>query len=132
MPSEARYNAACSAALAAAGKGKDDPSPDDATRVVLRRQALGWLRSDLAAWVKIQKDGPPTKRGAVGPTLRHWKRDTDLAALRDEAELAKLPEADARCVPQTVDRGRPAPQRDAEPGESEPVTTAPRLVKARS
>ncbi len=94
MPSEARYNAACSAALAAAGKGKDDPAPNDATRVVLRRQALGWLRSDLAAWVKIQKDGPPTKRGEVGPTLRHWKRDTDLAGLRDEAELAKLPEAE--------------------------------------
>ena len=33
-----RYNAACAAALAAAGQGEDDPKPDDAARAALRRR----------------------------------------------------------------------------------------------
>jgi len=28
----------------------------------------------------------------IAPTLQHWKADTDLAGIRDEKELAKLPE----------------------------------------
>jgi hypothetical protein len=36
-----RYNAACSASLAASGQGKDEPMPDDPAKVKLREQALG-------------------------------------------------------------------------------------------
>src|SRR5262249_12310438 len=42
-----RYNAACAAALAAAGAGAEDPKPDDAARTGLRRQALNWLQAEL-------------------------------------------------------------------------------------
>jgi hypothetical protein len=31
-------------------------------------------------------------KAKVAPTLQHWKEDTDLAGIRDEKELAKLPE----------------------------------------
>lgn len=90
------YNAACAAALAGCGQGKDNPSPDDSARARLRGQALGWLRDELAAWSKVLHGGQPQARAAVRPTLEHWKVDSDLAGLRDEAALAKLPEEERR------------------------------------
>ena len=87
-----RYNAACAAALAGCGKGTDDPPPDDASKVKLRRQALDWLKADLAAWSKILESGPPQARPVVASTLKHWKEDSDLAGIRDAAALAKLPQ----------------------------------------
>jgi eukaryotic-like serine/threonine-protein kinase len=90
-----RYNAACAAALAGSGTGKDDPPPDEAGRGKLREQALGWLRADLAAWAKVLDGGnEPARKRAVIQTLAHWKQDTDLAGIRDEAALAKLPESE--------------------------------------
>jgi tetratricopeptide (TPR) repeat protein len=94
LSSDARYDAACSAALAAVGQSKDDPLPAESTRVALRQQALAWLRNDLAAWAKVQKEGRSEVRRKVVRTLQDWKEDTDLASLRDESELAKLPEAE--------------------------------------
>ncbi len=90
-----RYNAACSASLAASGRGKDEPMPDDPAKAKLREQALGWLRADLAAWGKVLDGGnEPARKQAVAGTLAHWKEDADLAGLRDEAALAKLPEGE--------------------------------------
>ncbi len=89
-----RYNAACCAALAGTGRGKDDPAPDEATRARLRGQALTWLRADLAAWSKILDSDDPKARAVVAPMLRHWQEDPDLAGVRDEAELARLPESE--------------------------------------
>jgi hypothetical protein len=34
----------------------------------------------------------PGNKELVAKTLTHWKQDTDLAGIRDEQELAKLPE----------------------------------------
>jgi hypothetical protein len=31
---------------------------------------------------------------AIAKTLEHWQQDTDLTAVRDEAALAKLPQAE--------------------------------------
>jgi hypothetical protein len=87
-----RYNAACAAALAGSGKGRDDPPPDDAARVKLRARALGWLRDDLAAWGKVVEGDKPQAGPLVVKQLAHWKVDSDLAGIRDESELAKLPE----------------------------------------
>jgi len=87
-----RYNAACAAALAASGQGKDDPSPDAAAKAKLRRQALDWLTAELKAWKRISMIVEPGNKELVAKTLAHWKQDADLAGIRDEAVLAKLPE----------------------------------------
>jgi serine/threonine-protein kinase len=86
-----RYNAACAAALAGCGKGRNDPAPDDASKARLRRQALDWLNAELAAWSKIVETDPPQTRPVVASTLEHWNDDSDLAGIRDAAALAKLP-----------------------------------------
>jgi len=86
-----RYNAACAAALAAAGQGKDEPPLDDAARAKLRRQALDWLKAERTLWSKLLESGPPQARPFIAQTLRHWKEDSDLSGIRDKAALAKLP-----------------------------------------
>jgi serine/threonine-protein kinase len=85
-----RYNAACSAALAAAGQGADATALEDTAKAHLRRQALAWLRADLALRTQQLENGPPAA-GAAVQQLKHWQQDRDLADLRDAAALAKLP-----------------------------------------
>src|SRR5262249_24609888 len=52
-----RHDAACAAALAGCGEGKDADVLDAEERARLRGQALDWLRADLAAWDKLlEKD----------------------------------------------------------------------------
>jgi serine/threonine-protein kinase len=85
-----RYNAACHAALAAAGQGEDAAKLDDAERARLRKQALDWLRADLALRTRQLESGQPADRTASQRALQHWQKDTDLASLRDAAALAKL------------------------------------------
>jgi serine/threonine-protein kinase len=92
MKIQHRYNAACAAALAGCGQGKDDPPLDEPAKARWRKQAIDWLEADLAAWSKIRESGPPQARQAISQTLQHWKADPDLAGLRDPAALAKLPE----------------------------------------
>jgi hypothetical protein len=86
-----RYNAACAAALAGSGQGKDAGKLDDKERSRLRKQALDWLNADLRAWrglleKELAKAGP-----AVAQQLAHWLEDTDLAGVRGEPALARLP-----------------------------------------
>jgi hypothetical protein len=69
-----RYNAACSAALAAAPGGADAAQ--------WRGQALEWLRADLAAREKAAT--------GLAATLEDWKKDPDFASVRDR--LGELPE----------------------------------------
>jgi hypothetical protein len=38
------------------------------------------------------ESGPPQAKGSISQTLKHWQVDTDLAGIREEKELAKLPE----------------------------------------
>src|SRR5262249_37803176 len=82
------YNAACAAALAGCGKGKDEPAPDGARRR-LRQQALDWLRTDLATYTKLSEKGPPAVRTLVQQQMKHWEEDSDLAGIRDQDALAK-------------------------------------------
>ncbi len=86
-----RYNAACYAALAGSGAGKDDPPPDESARARLREQALGWLRADLTARGKVLDGGDAKTRQALVKQLDRWKTDADLAGIRDEVALDKLP-----------------------------------------
>jgi hypothetical protein len=84
-----RYSAACAAALAGCGKGRDEPAPSDAERARLRGLALDWLRSDLILRTK-QLETAAKARSA----LAHWRGDPDLAGVRDAGALTKLPEGE--------------------------------------
>jgi serine/threonine protein kinase/Tfp pilus assembly protein PilF len=89
-----RYNAACAAARAGCGLGKDADQLDDQGRARLRRQALDWLRADLhAKGLLLDKDsnndGP-----AVLAQMRLWPADPDFSGVRGPEALAKLPEAE--------------------------------------
>jgi tetratricopeptide (TPR) repeat protein len=86
-----RYHAACAAALAGVGQGSDAPGTDQ-ERFRLRAQALAWLRADLAAHAVLADKTAPEARRDVQRTLSHWRKDSDLAGVRDEVALAGLPE----------------------------------------
>jgi tetratricopeptide (TPR) repeat protein len=87
-----RYNAACAASLAASGQGNDAGPLDGGERSRLRAQALAWLRADLAGCAVLADKTTPEARLEVVRTLTHWRKDPDLAGLRDETALAVLPE----------------------------------------
>jgi tetratricopeptide (TPR) repeat protein len=83
---EHRYNAAGCAVLASAGQGRDAAGLDEKERVAWRRQALEWLQADLAAWEKL-----PADKATVRRQFQHWRKNPDLASVRDPGALAKLP-----------------------------------------
>jgi eukaryotic-like serine/threonine-protein kinase len=85
-----RYNAACAAALVAAGQGRDARQLPDGQRACLRRRALEWLRADLKALAERLEGGQSADQTAVQNTLRHWQHDSDLASLRDAAAVDGL------------------------------------------
>jgi superkiller protein 3 len=91
LPAWQRYQAGCCAALAAAGQGEDAGKPDDQGRADLRKQALSWLRADLAARTRRLESGQPAEFPVVRDAMTHWQKDGDLAGIRDAAALAKLP-----------------------------------------
>jgi serine/threonine-protein kinase len=94
MNSLNRYDAACFAALAAAGQGVDANKLDETERSRLRKQVFVWLRADLAHWSKLATSDQASDRELVQKHLAHWQTDTDLAGVRDKNALAKLPEAE--------------------------------------
>ncbi len=100
------YNAACAAALAGTGHGKDDPPPDEAAKCKLRDQAREWLKAELAAWSKVLDGGTAETRTVVTRVLKHWRADSDLAGIRDDIELAKIPEAERARVQAGLERRR--------------------------
>jgi hypothetical protein len=91
MQAQNRYSAAFAAALAGSGSGTDYPPLDDVAKAHWRKQAVDWLKADLAAWSKVLEGGSPQARQAVPEMLHHWKADPDLAGIRDDAGMAKLP-----------------------------------------
>jgi hypothetical protein len=89
-----RYNAACAAALAGCGQGKDAADLAGQERTRLRRQALSWLRAELTAWNEVLKKDPDRVRPVLARTMQHWLKDSDFAGVRAPDALAKLPEAE--------------------------------------
>jgi hypothetical protein len=79
-------------ARTAAGQGKDAAQRAGAERSQLLREALDWLTGDLAAWAKLADR--PDARALLRQTLEQWQKDPDLACVREEPALAKLPEAE--------------------------------------
>jgi tetratricopeptide (TPR) repeat protein/serine/threonine protein kinase len=91
-----RYNAACAAALAGCGQGKDADKLDVNKRARLRRQALDWLRADLDAWGEQLNKEPDRARPVLVQQMRHWQADTDFSGVRGPQALAQLPEAERK------------------------------------
>jgi hypothetical protein len=61
----------------------------------LRRQALEWLRAQLARQARALEGGTPQDRARLQEVLRGWQAIPDLAGVRDAGALAALP-ADER------------------------------------
>ncbi len=91
-----RYNAACAAALAAAGQGKDADRLDAPAQAQLRQQALNWLKADLQLWQGRTRSSHPAGLQAVRRTLSRWQTDPDLAGVRDAQTLARLSEVERK------------------------------------
>jgi tetratricopeptide (TPR) repeat protein len=89
-----RFNAACSAAQAGCGKGKDAAGLGAKERAQLRRQALDWLRADLVAWQGVLAKMPAKVSVKIVQQMVHWQGDPDLAGVRCAAALAKLPQGE--------------------------------------
>jgi serine/threonine protein kinase/Flp pilus assembly protein TadD len=89
-----RYNAACAAALAGCGQGKDADKVDEKERSRLRRLALDWLRVELNTWGRLLDKEPDKARPVVVEQMRHWQADTDFAGVRGAESFARLPEAE--------------------------------------
>jgi Tfp pilus assembly protein PilF len=92
LRSSYRYDAACCALLASDGQGKDDAGLGPRERLALRRQALTWLRADLAAWTRRLDSNSPTARAAVQQGMKHWQQDDDLTSIHTQGGLARLSE----------------------------------------
>jgi tetratricopeptide (TPR) repeat protein len=88
-----RYNAACAAALAGCGQGKDAGKLDAKEREQLRRQALDWMRGSLESVGRLL-DKTPAKAPDLTNALKHWLADPDFVGVREPQALAKLPEAE--------------------------------------
>jgi tetratricopeptide (TPR) repeat protein len=85
------FDAARAAALAGCGKGCDDPPLDAATRAGWRQQAVQWLQTELAARKQRPRPADPSAKQAPTRAPAHWQTNRDLAGLRDEASIARLP-----------------------------------------
>jgi tetratricopeptide (TPR) repeat protein len=86
-----RYNAACYAALAGAGRGDDAADLDDDERARLRKQAVDWLRADLALHARKFETGAAEERAAVRDALREWQEETNFDSIRGSDALVSLP-----------------------------------------
>jgi serine/threonine-protein kinase len=86
-----RCSAACSAARAGCGRCADAFLLNAEDRSRWCRQALDWLRADLAPHEKRLGSGKPEDVLAVRDRLQEWQRVEDLAGLREPDALAKLP-----------------------------------------
>ena len=59
---------------------------------MFRHWALGWLRDDLMAYAKLAEQNNLAMKQAIQQRLAHWRRDSDLASVRDPQALGRPPE----------------------------------------
>jgi serine/threonine-protein kinase len=85
-----RYNAARAAALVGCGRGADATDLSEEERARWREQARQWLRADLAARARPLESDPKAARLGVREALTRWRKEPDLAGVRDPAELNQL------------------------------------------
>src|SRR5262249_11919100 len=91
-----RYQAACAAALAGCGIGEDVGKLDGDRRAALRTSARDWLTAEYNACAERHRVGKPGDRTIAATAVRSWLKSDDLACVRDEPALAKLPTEEQR------------------------------------
>jgi serine/threonine protein kinase len=89
-----RYDAACAAALAAAGQGAEGDHLSTIECATLRKQALDWLRADLKSYRQMMRDAADKEAPEIARRLQHWLRDTHFNGMYDRAALGKLPQTE--------------------------------------
>jgi tetratricopeptide (TPR) repeat protein len=94
LAAQDRYRAARAAALAGCGRSEDASRLNDGERANLRRQALAWLAADADAWSARLLSWKAGDRVRAGEALREWRREPDLAGVREPQSLEKLPEGE--------------------------------------
>jgi len=94
LRTDIRYDAARAAALAGCAQGKDAAQLEAKEYARLRRQALTWLRADLAGWRQELDSEPAKTLNGVRYEMQQWQQDASFAGVRGEEALAKLPEAE--------------------------------------
>jgi eukaryotic-like serine/threonine-protein kinase len=95
MKIQYRYSAACAAALAGCGQGKD-AAHLERDLAHFRGQALSWLQADLAAWDARLKMDFAKEAAKVRQILLRWQQDSDFNGVRGAEALAKLPDTERR------------------------------------
>jgi serine/threonine protein kinase/tetratricopeptide (TPR) repeat protein len=120
-----RYNAACSAALAAAGQGEDARLLPDKVVTMFRHWALGWLRADLADYAKLAEQNNPAVKQDIQQRLAHWRQDSDLASVRDPQALERLSDNE-RAAWQVLWRDVDELAKKAEPAKGRKEPQAPK------
>jgi eukaryotic-like serine/threonine-protein kinase len=103
-----RFQAARAAASAGAGGVPEPVGSGAESRAKWRRQAVEWLRADLAASKAILDSGTAPQRAGVARRLSRWEVDPALTAIRDEPALSALPEAERRPLRELWDGVRAA------------------------
>jgi hypothetical protein len=88
-----RYLAACAAARAGCGQGRDADNLDEKGRAAFRQQALDWLRAELVSWLRLLEQ-EPENASAVARDMQYWLGDPGLAGVRGPEALARLPAAE--------------------------------------
>jgi tetratricopeptide (TPR) repeat protein len=108
-----RYNAACDAVGASAGKGVTPSELRVEEWGYCIRLALGWLRADLAYWASRVED--PANWEGIRERLEEWLDDKDLIPVRDKKWLEAMPRGDReqwqslwRDVARLISRTRPS------------------------
>jgi serine/threonine protein kinase/Flp pilus assembly protein TadD len=87
-----RYNAACAAALAGCGQGKDAADLPEKERAGLRKQALDWLRAETKAYRQMMEKSADKTGPEIAQRMQHWLQDTDFRGVRGHEAMGRLPE----------------------------------------
>jgi serine/threonine-protein kinase len=93
----ARYNAACSAALAGAATTDESQMREAAiasNRKEWRLQAIEWLTQDIEMWKTLQARGDTKAIPVIRSTLQRWRATPQLSSVRDATGVAQLSEAE--------------------------------------
>jgi hypothetical protein len=127
-PARHRYHAACAAARAGCGQGRDAADLDEMSRAGFRRQALDWLRAELEARLRLLERGPQVARNTVTHDLEQWLEAPDLAGVRGPDALGRLPAAERQAwqqlwadVADTFARARGTTPAEKEAGSKQPL-----------